>query len=67
MELIVGACAKNEFFQAKIELMMDTFFPIKTYISKSTDDPYITDWIRKLIKKRNTSIKRMGKVSTGRS
>ena len=58
---IVGAHEKNEFFQSKIELLVDRFFPVKTFSAKSTDNPWITEWIKKKIKRRNREYRLHGK------
>ena len=61
MEPIIGSSARNDFFQGVVESLVDKHFPIKKFIIKDTDDPWITDWIRKKIKKRQLEFKRSGR------
>ena len=49
---IINADDLTNIFQSKIEFLVDKHFPIKTRSVKSTDDPWITDWIRALIRRR---------------
>ena len=42
--------------------LLDRCFPIKTLLIKSSDDPWITKEIRRIIKKRNREFKKHGKT-----
>ena len=48
-------------FQTKVEELVDKFFPIKTFVTKDTDDPWVTEWLKKKIKRRNKEYKMNGK------
>ena len=61
MQELPGSNAKNEFFQAKIEGLVDEYFPIKSYSIKSTDDPWISDHYRKESRKTRKEYKKNGK------
>ena len=52
---------KTAFLHERIELLMNKYFPLKTYSVKSTDDPWITDHLRKEMRKRNIEYKKNGK------
>ena len=61
MQEMNGAEEMNEFFQTRVEEMMDRYFPVKTYTVKNTDDPWITAWIKKKMKRKMTEYKLNGK------
>ena len=56
------ASEKTEILHKVIGLLMDKYFPIKSYSIKSTDKPWITDHARKEMKKRNTEYKLNGRT-----
>ena len=53
LEELTSADEMNEYFQARVEELVDLHFPIKSFSVKDTDDPWITDWLRNKIKRRN--------------
>ena len=55
-----GANEKNQFVQSKIGKLVDTHFPIKTFTVKSTEDPWVTVWLKKKIKRSNTEYRKNG-------
>ena len=63
---ISGADGRNEFFYGIIMTLMDKYFPIKSFKVKNTDLPWMTDWLRNKIKRRNKLYKETGKSDAWR-
>ena len=61
IESLQGSNEKNEWFHSLLVQMIDEFFPIKTYTVKSTDNPWVTDWLKLKIRKRNNEYRKNGK------
>lgn len=57
----IGAESKCAFLHEKIEEFKDICFPIKKSRIRSDEDPWITDHIRKMIKKRNATFQSDGR------
>ena len=51
----------TELFQTRIIGLVDRFFPVITRKVKSSDDPWITDYIRKLIRLRAKEYRKNGR------
>ena len=61
MSDISGADNRTNYLHEVLVRLMDSCFPYKTFTSKSSDYPWITEWVKKKIKRRNIEYKKNGK------
>ena len=67
MERGCNSDAKAEAYQALITSALDSCFPVVTIKRKSTEDPWITEKMRRKIEKRKAIFKKHGRSKAWKS